>query len=53
VVWVVFGAAQGIAQRCPEDDPDQPATRVIDLDIARTRRRPILGGLTSEYQAAA
>lgn len=45
---------QGIAQRVPDEDPDQPpAARVIDLDAARIRRRPVLGGLTSEYQIAA
>ena len=44
---------QGLAQRVPDEDPDQPAVRVIDLETARIRRRPILGGLTSEYQAAA
>lgn len=43
---------QGIAQRIPADDPDQPTARVIDLDTARIRRKPILGGLTSEYQVA-
>ena len=44
---------QGIAQRVPDEDPDQPTGRVIDLDTARIRRKPILGGLTSEYQVAA
>jgi len=44
---------QGIAQRCPKDDPDQPSAIVIDLSAARIQRRPILGGLTSEYQVAA
>ena len=44
---------QGIAQRVPEQDPNKPAVAtVIDLDTARIRRRPILGGLTSEYQIA-
>ncbi|WP_326887938.1 integrase core domain-containing protein [Actinocrinis sp.] len=43
---------QGIAQCVPDHDPDQVAT-VIDLDIARVRRRPVLGGLTSEYQVVA
>jgi transposase InsO family protein len=44
---------QGISQRIPSDDPDQQARRVIDLGTARIRRRPVLGWLTSEYQAAA
>jgi hypothetical protein len=44
---------QGIAQRIPADHPNQPTARVIDLDTARIRRKPILGGLTSEYQVAA
>jgi putative transposase len=43
---------QGIGQRVPDDDPDQFAT-VIDLDTARVGRRPVLGGLTNEYQVAA
>jgi putative transposase len=33
--------------------PDQQVASVIDLDTACIRRRPVLGGLTSEYQAAA
>jgi hypothetical protein len=44
---------QGIDQRVPEHDPDQPVATVIDLDTARVRRRPVLGGLTSEYQVTA
>jgi transposase InsO family protein len=44
---------QGIDQRVPDDDPDQPTARVIDLDTARIHRKRILGGLTSEYQKAA
>jgi putative transposase len=44
---------QGIAQRCPEDDPDRPPAAVIDLSAVRVRRRPVLGGITSEYQIAA
>jgi hypothetical protein len=43
---------QGIAQHVP-DDHDQPTGQVIDLGTARIRRRPVLGGLTSEYQIAA
>ena len=41
---------QGIAQRCSEDDPDQPPAILIDLSAARSRRKPVLGGITSEYQ---
>ena len=44
---------QGIAQRAPRDDPDQPAARVIDLNTAGIRRKPVLGGLTSQYQVTA
>jgi putative transposase len=44
---------QGICQRVPDQAPDLPDTTVVDLDIARIRRRPVLGGITSEYQAAA
>jgi transposase InsO family protein len=44
---------QGIGQRVPDHDPDQQVASVIDLDTARTRRRPVLGGLTAEYQVAA
>src|SRR6266700_734075 len=44
---------QGIAQRVPDDDPDQPTGQVIDLDAVRIRRRPVLGGISSEYQIAA
>ncbi len=44
---------QGIAQHVPHDDPDQPVTTVVNLDTARIRRRPVLGGLTTEYQSTA
>jgi transposase InsO family protein len=44
---------QGVAQRVPADDPDHPTAKVIDLDTARIRRKPVLGGITSEYQVAA
>ena len=44
---------QGIAQRVPEGDLEQPAAQVIDLNTARIRRRPVLGGITSEYHIAA
>ncbi len=44
---------QGIAQRVPHDDPDQPVATVVNLDTARIRRRSVLGGLTNEYHVAA
>ena len=44
---------QGIAQCVPDDDPDHPVAKVIGLETARIRRKPVLGGITSEYQAAA
>ena len=44
---------QGVAQRFPDDDPDQSPGQVIDLDTARIRRRPVLGAISSEYQIAA
>jgi putative transposase len=43
---------QGIAQRVPDDDPDHPVAKVIDLETARIRRNPVLGRITSEYQMA-
>lgn len=44
---------QGIAQRCPEDDPERAPATVTDLTVGRIRRKPVLGGITSEYQIAA
>jgi transposase InsO family protein len=44
---------QGINQHVPDDDPDHSTAKVIDLEAARIRRKPVLGGLTSEYQIAA
>ena len=44
---------QGVDQRCPEDDPDHIPDAVIDLSAARVCRKPVLGGITSEYQIAA
>jgi hypothetical protein len=43
---------QGIDQRVPDHDPDQPAATILNLDTARVRRRPVLASLTSEYQVA-
>lgn len=44
---------QGIGQHVPNDDPDHPIAEVIDLETARVLRKRVLGGLISEYQAAA
>ena len=44
---------QGIAQHIPDEDPDQPDATIVHPDTARIRRRPVLGGITSEYQVAA
>ena len=40
---------QGIAQRTPNDDHAAPRIAVTDLDTERIRRRPVPGGLISEY----
>jgi hypothetical protein len=37
----------------PDDDPDQPTAKIIDLGTARAHREQVLGALTSEYQIAA
>jgi transposase InsO family protein len=44
---------QGIAQHVPDDDPDHPIAKVIDLETAQLRRRQLLGGIISEYEVAA
>jgi transposase InsO family protein len=44
---------QGIGQCVPDDDPDHPSARLIDLEATRIRRKRVLGGFTSEYQEAA
>jgi len=44
---------QGIGQHVPDEVPDHPIAKVIDLETARVRRKRVLGGLNSEYQAAA
>ena len=44
---------QGIAQHVPDADRDTPRATVTDLDTARIRRRPVLGGLINEYTHAA
>jgi putative transposase len=44
---------QGIGQRVPDDDPDHPVARVIDLDSARIRREQVLGRIMVEYQVIA
>jgi hypothetical protein len=45
--------AEGIAQHCPEDRPDRSRADAFDLSAVRVRRKPILGGIASEYQIAA
>lgn len=42
---------QSLGQRCPDTDPAIPAP-ITDLNGRRIRRRPILGGLINEYEAA-
>jgi hypothetical protein len=42
---------QSLGQRSPETDPAGP-TPVIDLTGRRIKRRPVLGGLINEYEAA-
>jgi putative transposase len=42
---------QSLGQRCPDADTAIPAP-AIDLTGRRIKRRPILGGLINEYEAA-
>jgi len=42
---------QSLGQRSPDTDPAVPAP-IIDLAGTQVRRRPILGGLINEYEAA-
>jgi transposase InsO family protein len=44
---------QGIGQHVPDDDPQHPTAKVIDLETVRIYRKRVLDGLTSEYQVAA
>jgi putative transposase len=44
---------QGINQRVPDHSSQMPTATIIDVDTARVRRRPVLGGVTSEYHVAA
>ena len=44
---------QGIAQRVPDAGRDAPQPAITDLDIRRTRRKPVLNGLINEYTHAA
>jgi transposase InsO family protein len=39
--------------RALQQQPPQPRPRVVNLDMVRVRRRPILGGLINEYAQAA
>jgi putative transposase len=42
---------QSLAQRSPDTDPAVPVP-IIDLAGRRIKRRPVLGGLINEYEAA-
>ena len=42
---------QSLRQRSPDTDPTTHAP-IIDLTSTRIKRRPILGGLINEYEAA-
>jgi transposase InsO family protein len=42
---------QSLGQRSPDADPAIPAS-ITDLTGTRIKRRPILGGLINEYEAA-
>jgi Integrase core domain len=42
---------QGLGQRSPDTDPAVPVP-IIDLAGRRIKRRPVLGGLVNEYEAA-
>jgi putative transposase len=42
---------QSLRQRSPDTDPAVPAP-LIDLTGSRIKRRPVLGGLINEYEAA-
>lgn len=39
--------------RALQQQPPQPQPRIVALDTARIRRRPMLGGLINEYAQAA
>ena len=39
--------------RALQQRPPNPSPRVVDLDTAKVRQRPILGGLINEYSQAA
>jgi putative transposase len=44
---------QGIAQRVPDGEHDGSRITVTDLDSERIHRKPVLGGLITEYTHAA
>ena len=44
---------QGIAQRVPDDQRDAHRATVTDVETHQIRRKPVLGGLMSEYTHAA
>jgi hypothetical protein len=39
--------------RALDQRPPNPSPQIVDLNTARVRRRPILGGLINEYTQAA
>ena len=44
---------QGIAQRVPANEGNAPRATVPDIDTRQIHRKPVLGGLISEYTYAA
>jgi hypothetical protein len=42
---------QSLRDRSPDTDPAVPSP-IIDLTVRRIKRRPVLGGLINEYEAA-
>jgi transposase InsO family protein len=44
---------QGIAQRVPDREHDEPPVTAADLNVQRIRREPILSGLINQYTQAA
>ncbi len=43
----------GISPRVPDDEPDAPHATMTDVDSERIHRKPVPGGLISEYTHAA
>ena len=44
---------QGIAQRIPGCECEDPGVTAVNLDVQRIRRKPVLSGLINEYSRAA